>query len=258
MLIKQIDLSLSTLKLLRVLRVLLEAKTMTATAKELNIISSSVQEVFCSICSGTGWQRFPNLEGHSIVRRCVGQAHLTQRVLGCGVPAVYQHFSFSNYNSHNSIESQAKRRLQSLTKTISLTKTGAILSSKNPNGKTHLAVALVQALLLENKLQPRFFDTTDLVRQLDKELNLIPEFQRRLLSENVNKVELLVLDDFGNGSYSQIQQEELEYIINYRHRNILPIIITTRLTDKELEQFLSPSIYSRLQEMCEVISLDTV
>ncbi len=228
---------------------------MSAILKELQGISTLTEETICSICSGTGWQKFSDINGHSIVRKCIGKAHLLQRLVACGVPHLCQHFNFSTYNTHNSIETQAKKHLQNLAKTISLSKMGVILSSKHPNGKTHLAIALMQALLLENKLQPRFFNTADLLKQLDRELNLTPDFQHRLLSENVNKVDLLVLDDFEN-NYPQTQKEELEYIINYRHRNLLPIVITTRLTAKEIEKSVSPSTYSRLQEMCEFVNLD--
>jgi len=216
------------------------------------------EDTFCSSCNNTGWQKFIDSNGSSFVRRCLKNTHLTNKLTALGVLPCYQQYSFLTYIPHNQVESQAKRSIQKLVKIICPTKIGVILSSSSANGKTHLAISLMKALLAEGIMQPRFVDTTKLVKELDIDLNLITTSERYLLKENISNAELLILDDFAQEPYSEEQKANLEDIIHYRHRNLLPVIITTRLSLDELRKTVTPPIYSRLQEMCDFISLNLI
>ncbi|MBI4852214.1 MAG: ATP-binding protein [Acidobacteria bacterium] len=229
---------------------------MSALLKEVfNVFNK--EETFCSSCNNTNWQKFTKPDGSTFVKRCLENIHLVNRLLALGVYPRYQHCSFITYIPNNPIEQQAKEVIQNLTKTISQTKVGVILSSNKNNGKTHLIVSLMRAFLIETFIQPKFCNTSELLNQLDGETDLVGEKDRKLLRENILKSDLLVLDDFARVLYSEEQKINLENIIHYRHRNYLPLIITTRLNPIELNQKLTPPIYSRLEEMCEFISINS-
>lgn len=222
---------------------------MSAILKE--IIPDLQKELTCPVCNGTNWQKIPQTD---VVRRCLAPFHLDNKLLAQGVPARYQHCSFANYMPTNLTENQAKQIVQKLAKTVFCTKAGLILTSDKPNGKTHLAISLIRALLLEGKIYPRFADTTELLKQLEPVEEFFSKEQNYLL-ENICKSSLLILDDL-TSNYSESQKDNLEYIINHRYRNILPIVITTRLNEKEFSQSVSPAVSSRLYEMCPIVSLD--
>lgn len=227
---------------------------MSALLKEVFNVSSK-EETFCSSCNNTNWRKIIKPDGSAVVRRCLENIHLKDKLLALGVCPKYQLCSFTTYIPNNTIESHVKEIFQELAKTISQTKTGAILSSSKANGKTHLAVSLMRELVVESFIQARFIDFLELAHSLDVELSLIENMQHNLLKENICKADLLILDDFSI-LRSEEQKANLEYIIHYRHRNFLPLIITTRLNSEQLCQVLTPSIYSRLEEMCDFISLD--
>lgn len=220
---------------------------MSAILKE--IIPDLQKELTCPICAGTNWQAQTG-----VVRRCLAPFHLDTKLLAQGVPARYQHCSFANYMPTNLAENQAKQIVQKLAKTVTCTKSGLILTSAKPNGKTHLAISLIRALLLEGKIYPRFADTTELLKQLEPIENFFSKEQNYLL-ENTCKSSLLILDDV-TSNYLESQKNNLEYIIGYRYRNILPLVITTRLNEKDFSQAITPPICSRLYEMCSMVNLD--
>ncbi|MFY9227545.1 MAG: ATP-binding protein, partial [Blastocatellia bacterium] len=180
--------------------------------------------------------------------------HLDSKLLSQGVPARYQHCSFANYMPTNLAENQTKQIVQKLAKTVTCTKSGLILTSDKPNGKTHLVISLIRALLLEGKIYPRFVDTPELLKQLEPLENFFSKEQNYLL-ENTCKSSLLILDNV-TSNYSESQKNNLEYIIGYRYRNILPLVITTRLNEKDFSQAVTPAICSRLYEMCSIVKLD--
>lgn len=227
---------------------------MSALLKEVFNVPNK-EETFCSSCNNTNWQKTLNPNGNIVIRRCLENIHLRDKLFASGVFKKYQSCSFTSYIPNNAIENQVKEVFQNLAKTISQTKTSIVLSSSKPNGKTHLAVSLIRELIIESFIQTRFIDFTELANNLDIESILTPNIKYSFPKESICKSDLLIIDDLKIPNLAE-QKSNLEYVIHYRHRNFLPLIITTRLKSEELYQILSPPIYSRLEEMCSFISLE--
>lgn len=71
--------------------------------------------------------------------------------------------------------------------------------------------------------------------------------------DNLNKYDLLVIDDLGIERNTEYMQEIVFSVIDARYRLRKPIIITTNLTAKQLratDDINKQRIYSRLYEMC--------
>lgn len=221
---------------------------MSAILKEA--LTVSTKEIIRPTHTETNWQEFftPNSDEISENKT------LASKLISSGVPLSHQHCNFTNYVPHSPKEKQAKNFVQNFADKISKNEKGLIISSKNPNGKTHLAVSLVKTLLIENKLLPKFIDTKELTYQLDLEPELFLE--QKLFREKLIKASILVLDDFAREIYLEEQWDLLGDIIHYRHKNLLPTIITTRLSLKEFYERVPTFIYSRLQEMCDFLHLD--
>ncbi|MEK6256156.1 MAG: ATP-binding protein [Chloroflexota bacterium] len=109
-------------------------------------------------------------------------------------------------------------------------------------GKTHLAAAIAN-LAVELNIATIFITVPDLLDTLRYTYQIPGEsFQERF--EEVRKVDLLILDDFGTQNATSWAQEKLFQIINYRYINQLPLVVTTNLSLKEIEG----RIRSRLQD----------
>lgn len=131
-----------------------------------------------------------------------------------------------------------------------------IIMGKSDTGKTHLAAAIANKLI-EN-------DKTVLMERLTNILDRIREtYENNTKSENelieiYSNVDMLIIDDLGTEKISSWALEKLYTIIQNRYENGLPIIITTRFNKEGLiERFsyskdsdLVDAMISKLYQMC--------
>ena len=131
-----------------------------------------------------------------------------------------------------------------------------IIMGKSDTGKTHLAAAIANKLI-EN-------DKTVLMERLTNLLDRIREtYENNTKSENelieiYSNVDMLIIDDLGTEKISSWALEKLYTIIQNRYENGLPIIITTRFNKEGLiERFsyskdsnLVDAMISKLYQMC--------
>jgi len=110
------------------------------------------------------------------------------------------------------------------------------------SGKTHLAAAIANSAV--NMGIPTLFITVpDLLDSLRYAYN-DPNFTFEERFEEIRRVSLLILDDFGTQNATGWAQEKLFQLFNYRYINQLPTVVTTNLSLNEIEGRLR----SRLQD----------
>lgn len=109
-------------------------------------------------------------------------------------------------------------------------------------GKTHLAAAVAN-FVVDIGIPTLFLTVPDLLDSLRFSYNdTAATFEERF--ENIRRVPLLIMDDFGTENATPWAQEKLFQILNYRYINSLPLLITTNLSLSQLEGRIS----SRLQD----------
>ena len=116
-------------------------------------------------------------------------------------------------------------------------------------GKTHLATAIANALLEDGV--PALYDTW--AGHLQRLKDEFANGERRHLAL-MKKVDVLILDDLGKDKLTEWNNEVLFEVINYRYEHRKPVVITTNATPRELEE-RNPAVYSRLCEMCELVTM---
>jgi DNA replication protein DnaC len=129
-------------------------------------------------------------------------------------------------------------------------------------GKTHLAVAILKAVIRKCGAKAYFFETPDLLRQVRNTYNnSVDETEMGVLGPVLN-AELLVLDDLGTEKTSEWVQETLGLVVNTRYNARRPTILTTNLrdpldtTDPNSFMFqIGARTRSRLREMCDWIEI---
>jgi DNA replication protein DnaC len=114
-------------------------------------------------------------------------------------------------------------------------------------GKTHLTAAVIHRLA-EKGIGGVFVVVPELLRAIRKGFNQ-PNDDSDKLVKLTEEAPLLVLDDLGAEKPSDWVREQLYVIINRRYENMLPTIITTNCTTKELIDKIGQRTVSRIVEM---------
>lgn len=111
-------------------------------------------------------------------------------------------------------------------------------------GKTHLAVAIANARLELYGEQVVFTTAPDLLDILRATFGQETEASFDTYFERIRTIPLLVLDDLGVENPSGWAKEKLFQLLNYRHVNRLPTVVTTNTSFDDLD----PRISSRMMQ----------
>ena len=145
---------------------------------------------------------------------------------------------------------------------------GVVLAGRVGTGKTHLLTSLAQAYSREEEghwneeaentwtaTQERrdveYWPILDLVSELRAEMKT----DERWISERCRTCDLLILDDFGQERVTDFVLEEIERIIDWRYRDMLPLAIGTNLTIKQIQEKYGDRMISRWVSQCEIVKM---
>lgn len=117
-------------------------------------------------------------------------------------------------------------------------------------GKTHLAAAIANRLM-ENGIPVMFNTFSGHLNALKLEFN----GGRSTYLEQMQKIDMLILDDVGKEKQSEWSQSIMFDVINYRYEHLLPFVMTTNLINKDLGNYLGGAIWSRVCEMCSGVKV---
>ena len=129
---------------------------------------------------------------------------------------------------------------------------GLLITGTCGTGKTHLAVAILHAIL-DSGCPGLFCTVPDLLTEIRKSYK--EDYDSKKI-KNVMNARLLILDDLGAEKTTDWVQEQLYLIINHRYEYELSTIITSNLDIGQLAQKIGERSASRLLEMCYGIKLN--
>lgn len=135
-------------------------------------------------------------------------------------------------------------------KDFSRRSTGLIMLGKTGLGKTHLSLAILGVVI--NKGYSVYYNSVqNIMDRLQKEhFGKIEVSADESISTDLYESDLLILDDLGAEFSTQFTVAELYNILNTRIINSKPVIISTNLTLREIEEKYSQRIASRLVGSC--------
>jgi len=122
-----------------------------------------------------------------------------------------------------------------------------VLMGQVGSGKTHLAAAIVNYRHQAGK-PALFLVVPDFLDHLRSTFSPESKVSYDQLFENVKKVPLLVLDDFGEQSTTPWAREKLYQLVNHRYNAKLPTVFTTHYSIDEIVEEIDSSIGSRLAD----------
>lgn len=125
-------------------------------------------------------------------------------------------------------------------------------------GKTHLAVACMQALKACYQTRCTFLVVPEFVDSLKSQFGNAQKQQESF--DYYAKSPVLVIDDLGEGRteggrLSSWVREKLFTLINYRYEAMLPVIVTSAYNPKDLRLLLGEAAVSRLTGMCHFLHI---
>lgn len=169
-----------------------------------------------------------------------------------GVPAKYLESDFMSFAGNDKLVSELDKWSGG----------SVVLFGNTGCGKTHLAVAMmkksisahIHAEIERNSSQPksyepRFKSAPELLLEIREAFRPGAEESEREIINRYCTADLLVLDDLGSEKTSEYSIATLYLIIDRRDRELMPTIITTNLSQKEIEEKLGARIASRLAGM---------
>ncbi len=111
-----------------------------------------------------------------------------------------------------------------------------LVSEQKGNGKTMLAVATGYAIWNNNRVAARFWPVVELLARFRATFDAGGEGGFALLEAQLRAAPLLILDDLGAEKGSDWTRERLYSLIDYRYREMVPMIVTGNVPLDRIEE----------------------
>lgn len=133
---------------------------------------------------------------------------------------------------------------------IKRNRAGLLLWGGVGSGKSYMAACIANALIeKEKRVYMTDFATISSISTFDSDEYI----------KSINQYDLLIIDDLGAERKSEFAMQNVFNVINRRWESGKPLIITTNLTLKEMENMSSMQeqrIYDRIRDMCTPVLVD--
>lgn len=191
------------------------------------------------------------LQESSLRYRQQAQAEKTlDKAIIAGVPEIFRKATFANYSAEMA---KAKRNLEVLRSyadnfaTVLATQpaTGLLLHGYTGTGKTHLACALISALLAKG-YTAKYTSAPALLMQLREASRGMSGQSLSALMNELSGVQLLVFDEYGAHTRNDYDYQLLFQLIDARYQRNLPTVTITNEEVKDVEAQLDQRFLERL------------
>ena len=236
----------------------------------------------CPKCEGTGWRPITTGADRRVTRcDCRLQERSRALLTAARIPKRYEHCELSEFDTH--FHPSLGPALLAATKFVEeypVEKTGLMFVGSLGVGKTHLAVGVAKALILNKGIACLFVDYRELLKQIQNSYNDSVQVTELQLLRPIFETEVLVLDELGVMKPTEWVWDTVSLILNTRYNDNRTTIITTNYPDREerkrpgnvdsrsaeaakysadeetLGDRIKDRMLSRLRQMCRIINLE--
>jgi len=235
----------------------------------------------CPRCGGLGVRVLPRPGGARAVEPCECQAEqrITKLLKRASIPARYEHCSLDSYEANfpGADRSLATAHLMARRFVDGYPATthgrGLLLTGSIGVGKTHLAVGILQALIVEKGVHGLFCDYRELLKEIQHSYNPQVATTEMEILRPVFDAEVLVLDELGAAKPTDWVWDTVALVLNTRYNDKRTTIITTNYPDllpggsaagngvnramreETLGDRIGERMRSRLAEMCVPVNM---
>ena len=231
----------------------------------------------CPDCGGSGWKIIER-DGVSGAERCsCALAARPSRIEhAAGIPPLYSSVALDTFRTSGylPLEENSMRQLlvtlRAFVREYPVTDPPGLLFVGEPGtGKTHLAVAVLRALIAKG-WEGIFFDYQTLLDRIRSSYDPMSGAPDRDAYRTALDSELLMLDDLGAHRANEFTQDIVTSILTHRCNNRKPLIVTTNLpieqgaepkkiaetySKRTLGEVIGWRAVSRLHEMCRIVRM---
>ncbi len=221
----------------------------------------------CAICGGSGWKIIER-GGISGAEKCecVDAGRAQRNEDRANIPPLYKAASVDNFilpDSNPIARSQLTSALLTVRTYVreypALPKPGLLFIGFPGAGKTHLAVAVLRALIGRG-FEGVFFDFQSLLMQIRKGYDQASGTSEREAYQSALDAEILLLDDVGAHRITDWVEDTVTSIVTHRCNNRKATIVTTNLRDDmaghqkaperrtQNERGLAPNLEAKIRE----------
>lgn len=190
---------------------------------------------------GAGKMDFLEQQRPGVVEAELTRAGIDGILLGC---------TFASFIPREGTE-EALRTCQRYARSFDLGQPQGLFLFGDPGaGKTHIACAVVRAILEEADITPLFVEAVHFLREARSH-----QAGTEHPVDKCIKAPLLVFDDIGNAYNSAFAQEQLYAVVAGRYKAGRPTVITANGDADDLKKTLGAPLVSRLFQMCAPVQL---
>ena len=131
---------------------------------------------------------------------------------------------------------------------------GLILAGKPGTGKSHLAAAIMQALI--ERRDVRYTTCMDMIRAVRDTWRRDADRTETQVLNALQRLDLLVIDEVGMQYGTDGEQTILFDVLDRRYREVRPTIVLTNQDQKGLREFVGDRTFDRLAETCRWVPFD--
>lgn len=197
-------------------------------------------ESICPLCQGTGWVLEESKSGATAKRcKCFHKQRNQILLEQANIPRRYKECTLKNFKTSNQKHDDSKRYALKLSKKwvddYPMLEFGLLFIGPCGVGKTHLAVAILQELILQKAVPCYFCDFRELIRNIQNSFSSDSHLTESNILAPVFQKDVLVLDELGAKRTSAWVEDTIFYIINNRYNNNKLTIFTSNYLDIEEE-----------------------
>lgn len=172
-----------------------------------------------------------------------------------GIPIRYRGATIGPFPIPDPRQKEVIHAVKEFVLTSGAVSTGLILLGTVGTGKTHVACAILNGLLLQGSTA-LFLTTAQALRRIKESWGKGAEKTEQQALSSLVAPDVLVLDEIGVQRGSDFELVTLDEIVNERYNRRKPTILISNLTMKELAQLLGERVTDRFQEGGRVLVFD--
>jgi DNA replication protein DnaC len=236
----------------------------------------------CPICENSGLCLIVQPDGERYAQPCECRLQLqAARLLKrAAIPRRYEHCTLDSYEPDYGQADQSLAAAYMMARNfvtgypVTTEGRGLLLTGDVGIGKTHLAVGIVQALILEKGVRGLFCDYRELLKRIQESYNpLVATTELQILAP-VFEAEVLILDELGAQKPTDWVWDTVALILNTRYNDKRTTLITTNypnapaalaqqrnagpnnaMREETLGDRIGERMRSRLAEMCVEVKM---
>jgi DNA replication protein DnaC len=232
----------------------------------------------CPICEDSGLRLIVQADGERYAQPCECrlQVQAARMLKRAAIPKRYEHCTLDSYEPGYGEADQSLAAAYMMARNfvtgypVTTEGRGLLLTGDLGIGKTHLAVGILQALILEKGVRGLFCDYRDLLKRIQESYNPSVSTTELQILAPVFEAEVLVLDELGAQKPTDWVWDTVALILNTRYNDKRTTLITTNYPnapaalarnaaksphEESLGDRITERMRSRLAEMCVEVEM---